>query len=346
MDYERARQAVEEFQQLLSQSESLYAQYRTSGGPFGGTRLLDIPGWRDSEAKVNRRLPQIESIAKELDERLAAGITATSKYTWPHQPKVEVCDRILGMLESHQDTADIVATEAATREAEDGDDLWLPDCVRIFISHISEEKVLAKEVSDCLLRFGLHGFVAHEDIRVSREWQHEIERALGSAQIFVGLVSSGFSASSWTQQEVGWALGRNLPIVMVRLGEDPTGFPAKVQYESAFGGDAFKAASVVCMQISQLPSFGPPLVERMVTALRDAHSYVEARDAAQVFDQMGHLSPELLDALEAAYLGNNEIYPYHVGAKVLEGVFERNGRVLPIPEETLIRLGRVKPRSQ
>ena len=76
-------------------------------------------------------------------------------------------------------------------------------------------------------------------------------------------------------------------------------------------------------------------------SLRNARSYTDARDAAELFEQMGKLSPQLLDALEDAYLNNSQLYPYHVGTEVLERIFKSHSRVLPIPEETLIRLRRL-----
>jgi hypothetical protein len=39
----------------------------------------------------------------------------------------------------------------------------------------------------------------------------------------------GFSASVWTQQEVGSAVGRGVKIISFKMGEDPTGFISKHQ---------------------------------------------------------------------------------------------------------------------
>ena len=46
---------------------------------------------------------------------------------------------------------------------------------------------------------------------------------------FIAIHTPGFSASFWTQQEVGFAVGRGVKIISLRMGEDPTGFISKHQ---------------------------------------------------------------------------------------------------------------------
>lgn len=100
---------------------------------------------------------------------------------------------------------------------------------RLFISHISKDKDKATRLKDCLAPYAISGFVAHEDILPTLEWQTEIERALYSMDAFMAIHTEGFSASFWTQQEVGFAVGRGARIISFKMGEDPTGFISKHQ---------------------------------------------------------------------------------------------------------------------
>jgi hypothetical protein len=100
---------------------------------------------------------------------------------------------------------------------------------RLFISHISKDKDKAMRLKDCLAPYGVSGFVAHEDIHPTIEWEREIERALYSMDAFVAIRTAGFSASFWTQQEIGFAVGRGVKVISLRMGEDPTGFISKHQ---------------------------------------------------------------------------------------------------------------------
>jgi hypothetical protein len=80
-----------------------------------------------------------------------------------------------------------------------------------------------------LAPLGISAFVAHEDIHPTLEWQVEIERALHTMEAFVSMHTLGFSKSIWTQQEIGFAVGRGTKIIALRMGEDPTGFISKRQ---------------------------------------------------------------------------------------------------------------------
>jgi hypothetical protein len=100
---------------------------------------------------------------------------------------------------------------------------------RLFISHISQDKEKATRLKACLAAYGIDAFVAHEDIRATLEWEHEIERALYVMDAFLAIHTRGFKESFWTQQEIGFAVGRGVKIISLKMGEDPTGFISKRQ---------------------------------------------------------------------------------------------------------------------
>lgn len=100
---------------------------------------------------------------------------------------------------------------------------------RLFISHISKDKLIATRLKDALAKYDIAGFVAHEDIHPTLPWQDEIERALQTMDALIAVHTVGFSASIWTQQEIGYALGRGTMVISFKMGEDPTGFIGKHQ---------------------------------------------------------------------------------------------------------------------
>lgn len=100
---------------------------------------------------------------------------------------------------------------------------------RLFISHISADKIIATRLKDALGAYDIAGFVAHEDIHPTLAWQDEIERGLQTMDAMVAVHTKGFSASFWTQQEIGFALGRGVKVISFKFGEDPTGFISKHQ---------------------------------------------------------------------------------------------------------------------
>ena len=133
---------------------------------------------------------------------------------------------------------------------------------RLFISHISKDKQKATRLKDCLAPFGINGFVAHEDIRPTPEWQHEIERALRSMDAFIAVHTEGFSKSVWTQQEVGYALGRGTKVISFKMGEDPTGFISKHQALARQN----RTAEAVAQEIDAILAQDPRTLERLAPA--------------------------------------------------------------------------------
>jgi hypothetical protein len=111
-------------------------------------------------------------------------------------------------------------------------DLWgNPGSLHVFISHKSDQSHRARNLRHQLLDYGISSFVAHENIEPNTEWQMSVQRAIFSCDALVALVCDKFSPSPWTDQEVGIALGRQIPIHCVRLSTTakPAGFLAKVQ---------------------------------------------------------------------------------------------------------------------
>ena len=66
--------------------------------------------------------------------------------------------------------------------------MWKPGYFRLFISHLSDYKVSASNLKECLQDYGIDGFVAHEDITPSKEWEQEIEAALFSLDALCAIV--------------------------------------------------------------------------------------------------------------------------------------------------------------
>jgi len=100
---------------------------------------------------------------------------------------------------------------------------------RLFISHMTKHKDKATRLKECLSSYAISGFVAHEHIHPTLEWQREIERALYAMDAFLAIHTPRFKSHSWTQQEIGFAFARDVKIISLNVGEDPTGFITKCQ---------------------------------------------------------------------------------------------------------------------
>ncbi len=107
---------------------------------------------------------------------------------------------------------------------------WKPGHLRLFISHRDEYKSQARQLGLALETFGISAFVAHDTIEPMEVWQTEIEKGLETMEVMLAFVTDNFHKSTWTNQEVGFALGKGIPVIALKLEkQDPSGFIAAKQ---------------------------------------------------------------------------------------------------------------------
>ena len=131
--------------------------------------------------------------------------------------------------------------------------IWGVGNVRLFISHNAQDKTLATELKGNLLRiYNVASFVAHEDIAPTDEWQNSISVALASMDILIVLLTDRTYPSKWIDQEIGYALGRDVPVVPVKLGADPHGFIGKYQALNGFQNGMRKPSTQIAFELFDL----------------------------------------------------------------------------------------------
>lgn len=139
---------------------------------------------------------------------------------------------------------------------------WTPGYFRMFISHVSLHKQSAANLKLALADYGISGFVAHEDLEPTTEWQEEIIAALRSMDALCAILTEEFNESTWCDQEVGFGLGRNVLCIPVKHGIDPYGILGKYQ-----GAKAAKDARDVAKQIFKLLYSNEKTHEKYISTL-------------------------------------------------------------------------------
>lgn len=113
---------------------------------------------------------------------------------------------------------------------EDLERIWAPNSLKIFISHKDAKKLEAHQLSQALREFGISAFVAHDHIQPMEQWKNEIQKGLESMDGFIAMISKEFYSSVWTNQEMGYALARNVPVFLYSIdGTNPEGFNLDIQ---------------------------------------------------------------------------------------------------------------------
>lgn len=108
--------------------------------------------------------------------------------------------------------------------------IWDLNKIRFFISHRDRHKADAKKLGNELKKYGISSFVAHDSIQAMSTWKYEIMKALQTMDACLCFITSDFYESEWTNQEVGFALARGIPIYLYSVDKsDPKGFKFDTQ---------------------------------------------------------------------------------------------------------------------
>jgi len=247
-----------------------------------------------------------------------------------------IADKDLIDLYSVVTGTDTAQVQDAIDHADPGN--WKAGYVRLFISHSAKHKAYVGRIANKLAVSGIHGFVAHDTMAYDLAWQGQIEQALRTMDVFVALIHPEFNESSWCNQEVGWAYGRRVPLRVIRLGQDPAGFPGSVQWPAIPGDDSARAveeaAELIRSWVSGLPEIGDSLTAGLFQALRDAGDYMTAGAAASRIATFGTLSETQWRTLDTIVLENDQVHGGALSYKALGPFYSANGRKYP-PEPRL-----------
>ena len=234
--------------------------------------------------RVKQRLELIDKIGRELQARYsyadievflkAFGVSppsgpihSNSKWVYSKEALKDADDKVLMIIAEELEVNIPSLASAAVTPPQN----WQQDDVfRLFISHLAIHKDKAKRLKDTLSSYYVAGFVAHEDITPTLEWQKEIERGLFTMDAMLTVHTPGFSESVWCQQEIGVALGRGVKIISLHMGEDPKGFISKHQAIRRRGRDAVGVSEEIASILTNDPATKTRMAE-----VKSKHQQVE-----------------------------------------------------------------------
>lgn len=186
-------------------------------------------------------------------------------------------------------------------------ELWAAGHFRLFVSHVSTSKADANNLKKEFAWYGVSAFVAHEDIQPTAVWQREIERALATMNAMLAMATPGFRDSHWCQQEAGWALGRGVPIIGLRSGEDPPGFIAANQALSAGIKKHGEIAKEVVKLLARETRSASLIREALVSKIEGTESWEWLRELIDCVVVVPKMPREQLDRLEQACVANEHL---------------------------------------
>ncbi|UTM37640.1 toll/interleukin-1 receptor domain-containing protein [Rhodococcus pyridinivorans] len=178
----------------------------------------------------------------------------------------------------------------------------------VFASHLSMHKRLIWDVSQEMKVFGIELFVAHVSIPDDSPWQDEIPNGLNKAHAAVAFLHKGFKESDWCDQEVGWLLGRGVPVLGLTFDIGPYGPMGRLQAAPAGKLTPEQIADNLVTRLSAKPQLQANLTASFIQGL---HKSGRFRDTDRIWEQLreftGLGSQQCADLL-AATQDNHQVY--------------------------------------
>ncbi|MGQ8367100.1 toll/interleukin-1 receptor domain-containing protein [Glaciecola sp. 1036] len=188
--------------------------------------------------------------------------------------------------------------------------LWAKGKLRVFLSHRDSHKAKAHELANALEPYGVTTFVAHDAIKPMKEWQKEIENGLNTMEIMLVLLTEDFHHSNWTNQEAGFALGKGIPIICLKVSNcDPQGFIGARQALKVPYDDIYVHASEIYKALIDHLGMGKRLKQIIIESFISSSSYTDAMEALQrLKSTIDSLDEAEFRLIVDGYKKNNQLY--------------------------------------
>lgn len=265
---------------------------------------------------ASERVTLIDEVAKRLSQEKWSLIDTTlvqfklpTEYVWDGQSY----DYVIAMIqhaadESLVDLAHHVGyqfNQANTPLIEPS--FWGQAMLRVFLTHLSKHRMYAAKLQEALLTYGISCFVAHNDIEPTAEWQQQVVTALSTCHGLIALLHANFHDSQWTDQEIGFAMGRGVPVFAVRYDQDPYGFISHLQ---AFSGND-KEAGILALEMFDAYRRNKQTKTRMseviVALFESSPNYAEAKRRMVYLEELEDWKLSFSESIISAAKNNLQI---------------------------------------
>jgi len=178
---------------------------------------------------------------------------------------------------------------------------------RMFISHLTVDKMSASNLKAALAIYGISCFVAHEDIEPTKEWANEIEKALLTMDCLCAVITPQFNNSKWCDQEVGFALGRRTLIIPIRKKHDPYGLMGKYQGIQSNGKTANQLAKEIFDILCKNPQSKKIYIRKLGNLFLNSKNTDEANKWIGILNEIKVIDRDIVEFINMHYLDNDNL---------------------------------------
>ncbi|NUU06190.1 TIR domain-containing protein [Leifsonia sp. C5G2] len=248
----------------------------------------------------------------------SAGITEIDPYAWYGDINWDpTADDRLGTVTTlirDLSRSELIGLSAAVHELFSSPALATPHdgspALRLFASHLTAQRGLVGQVSDHLARWNVDLFVAHSHIEPDAEWHAAIEASLRTVHAGVVFLHHGFNESKWCDQEVGWLLGRGVPLRTLMFNhENPYGPLGKLQaMEIPDGWTASKIGDSLLDWAAQRSELKSSFASSMALSLAGSRSFDRTNAVWARLDDYTDLDGAQVATIASALRDNDQVF--------------------------------------
>jgi hypothetical protein len=179
--------------------------------------------------------------------------------------------------------------------------------LRLFLTHLATHRRFVADLQEALWDYGISGFVAHNDIEPTQEWQTQIETALATCDALVALLHPDFHLSNWTDQEIGFAMGRGAPVFSVRFGQDPYGFIGRFQAFDGRGKTAQQLARELFEAYRKNKQTEAVMAAALVKLLEETNNFAAAKERIGYLEELETWDASFSARVKGALKNNSQV---------------------------------------
>lgn len=165
----------------------------------------------------------------------------------------------------------------------------------------------------------------------------EIDKALQSMEVMTALLTDNFYESVWTNQEVGFAHGKGIPVISLKLGPiDPQGFMQPRQAVKASLENPDAAAAALFDVIKTKAGLDDRIRSGLLTTFIGSGSWAGAKTNFERMKQYSGYGPADAEKIIEAFARNPQLgYCFHL----------REGRLVSFLEQISGKKYKLNPNS-
>lgn len=205
---------------------------------------------------------------------------------------------------------------------------WREGYYKMFLSHKSEYKEDVKEIKTRLLDYGVHCFIAHEDITISTQWRDMIIDGLKSCDGFLAYITDDFEENSWCLQESGYACVNGLNVIPLKVEtKNPTGILAAYQAANVANRTGIEIAKIVAELL--LKQRYSEYIAILLSCLKVESNYSKTKYILELLaDSKVKLPKYDLDQLVEIFNTEDQVHGYYYAKDRLNMIAQNSGSKL------------------